>query len=311
MSELLNLLIVHSGMDLNDLLRVIRTAPRRYKVFEIDKRNGEKREIAQPARELKQLQRIMISEILEKLPVHPAAKAYRAKTSILDNARPHGGNSSILKMDFENFFPSIRSDDWLAYCDDLGLLSPDDRLISANILFRQAPLEKLLKLSVGAPSSPILSNILMLRFDEIVVAEAQRRGISYTRYADDLTFSGQRIGMLKDMVKEVERATRKIVRPKLTVNHKKTTFVTTAQRRSVTGVVLANNGDIGIGRDRRRLVSSRVHRAILGQIIGADLRSLAGELAFVNVVEPRFIEWLCAKYGNDAVKRIKRLVVLA
>lgn len=307
MSELVKLLLVESGMDINDLRRIIRTAPRRYKVFEIDKRSGGKREIAQPARELKRLQRILMQHVLAPLPVHTAATAYRKGMSILDNAMPHRSSGPILKMDFRNFFPSIRSEDWLLYCAENGILSIDDRQISAQLLFRQAKYERVLKLSIGAPSSPMLSNILMARFDEAIWIEAERRKIAYTRYADDLTFSGQRAGMLKDMIKEVERAVRRIDRPKLNINAEKTTFVTAATKRAVTGIVLANDGSVGIGRERKRLLSSRVHHAIINKMAREDLQKLAGELAFVNVVEPDFIVWLQNKYGHENIEMIKRL----
>lgn len=310
MSALIDLFIAESGMDLGDLMKVIRTAPRRYKVFKIPKRSGGTRQIAQPARELKILQRILISSVLEKLPIHAAATAYRKGASILDNAAPHAGNGPILKMDFKDFFPSIRREDWLLYCAENGLMSHEDRIISSQVLFRQAKGEMLHKLSVGAPSSPILSNILMVPFDEAITAAASKRKIAYTRYADDLTFSGQRAGMLKDMVKEVERAVRRIERPSLTINRKKTTFVTAANRRSVTGVTLSNDGSVGLGHQRKRLISSRVHHAQNGKLNAEDLRSLAGELAFINVVEPTYLVWLAAKYGNETIQNIKRIAVI-
>ena len=70
----------------------------------------------------------------------------------------------------------------------------------------QAPGDRRLKLAIGAPSSPMLSNIHLKSFDDIVFREARERQIVYTRYADDITFSGQRIGMLKDMIGVVTKA---------------------------------------------------------------------------------------------------------
>jgi RNA-directed DNA polymerase len=308
-SILIDLFVSEIGMSPNDLVQIIRSAPRRYKVYSIPKRTGGEREIAQPARELKQLQYILIDKFLSKLPVHDAAKAYRSGLSILDNAAPHAGKGPLLKLDFKDFFPSIRSGDWIKYCADNELFDETDRTISSLILFRRAKGEQLLKLSVGAPSSPSLSNALMYGFDCIVAQEAGRRRITYTRYADDLTFSGQRAGMLKDMVKVVANALRSLDYPKITLNDNKTAFVTAAVRRSVTGVVLANDGSVGLGRDRRRSISARVHHALYNEISVADIKSLAGELAFVNVVEPSFLVRLKEKYGPDVVARIKRGIV--
>lgn len=310
MSELLRLLALDSGLSVEDVSRIVRTAPSRYKQYEIRKRNGGKREIAQPAREVKMLQRILIARILSDLPVHEAARAYRPGTSIKDNASPHAGSGPILKMDFENFFPSIRAEDWIAYCAKRNLLSEEDRMVTAQVFFRRKKKERIRKLSIGAPSSPALCNILLYEFDRIVTAEATERDIKYTRYADDLTFSGQRIGMLKDMIKVVEKAARQIGSPRLKVHPGKTTFVTARHRRTVTGVTLANDGSLSVGHERKRRISAGVHRASLGQLSAKQMGTLAGELAFVNVVEPQFIDRLRRKYGEQVVKAIQKSVMI-
>lgn len=300
------MLAFESGLSLDDVTRIVRTAPNRYKQYTIPKRTGGRREIAQPAREVKLLQRILIAKLLADLPVHHTAKAYRPGMSIRDNARLHAGAGPILKMDFQNFFPSIRSEDWIAYCIKNDLLTREDRAITAQVFFRRKKTERIHKLSIGAPSSPSLCNILLFEFDEIVHAEAEKRGIRYTRYADDLTFSGQRIGMLKDMVKVVEKTTRQIASPKLRVHPEKTTFITARNRRLVTGVVLSNDGCLSVGRDRKRAMSAGVHRASLGQLSLEQRRRLAGELAFVNVVEPEFLDRLRQKYGQEILTAIKK-----
>ncbi|WP_428685370.1 retron St85 family RNA-directed DNA polymerase [Reyranella sp.] len=306
MSELLRFLSADTGLPVSDLLRIINTAPRRYKIFFIPKRSGGMREIAQPARELKLLQRAVVTRLISQLPVHAAARAYRSGLSIKDNALPHAGGGPILKMDFRDFFPSIKSDDWERYCKKNNLLSIDDLNISSLILFRRVKGKKALRLSIGAPSSPALSNVLMFDFDTRVSAEAERRKINYTRYADDLTFSGQRAGMLRDMVSEVAKAVRQIEFPRLQVNDDKTTFITPSRRRTVTGVTLTNDGNLSLGRDRKRLISSKVHHASLGKLSTEELREAAGQLAFANVVEPEFVARLERRYG-EIVSQIRKV----
>ncbi|WP_298257055.1 retron St85 family RNA-directed DNA polymerase [Bradyrhizobium sp.] len=305
MSKLIELITTETGLTREDVLRLIHTAPKRYKIFHIPKRSGGEREIAQPAREVKLIQRVLLDKILASLPVHDAAVAYRKGRSVATNASHHAGHGPILKMDFKDFFPSIRSEDWLLYCRNADLFGEVDAHLSALILFRRAKREQVLKLSIGAPSSPVLSNILLLPFDTMVALEAVRRGIKYTRYADDLTFSGQRIGMLKDMVDVVEHTVRHMPRPKLSVNSNKTVFVTAKHRRVVTGITLANNGSLSLGRQRKRLLSAAVHRAINGRLSPAELLRLSGDLAFANVAEPDFIVWLQKKYGIEGVQMIK------
>ena len=305
--SILEILLSESGLPRLDLLKIIATAPSRYKVFNIPKRSGGVREIAQPARELKLLQRILVDAVLFNFPVHENAQAYRSGRSILSNATPHAGRMPILKMDFTEFFPRIRSEDWLAFGREQSSLSEEDLRISSNLLFRRRKGESVLRLSIGAPSSPHLSNLLMIKFDEAVSREAAKRNVSYSRYADDLTFSNQRIGFLKDMIDVVKRASRAVPYPHLEVNNDKTVFVTAASNRTVTGLVLANDGTVGLGRERKRQISASVHRFLQGEMSIIDLRKLAGNLAFANSVEPKFIDWLRKKYGEAAVSRIKHM----
>ena len=292
MSRLFTLLSEETGLSSLDLLTIIRTAPGRYKVYTIPKRNGGDREIAQPAREVKILQRVLLLRLLADLPVHEAAIAYRLGRSIRDNADPHKGKGPILKMDFADFFPSIRSEDWERYCERSGILDKSDIDLSSLIFFRRAKGERLLKLSIGAPSSPALSNVLMFDFDTLVADEARRRRIVYTRYADDLTFSGQMIGMLRDMIKVVESTSRKAQLSHLSIHPEKTTFVTAKHRRVVTGIVLTNDGALSMARGRKRTISAQVHHASLGELAGDQLIELAGYLGFANAVEPSFLDRL-------------------
>ena len=117
MSMLLRLLVSETGLSEIDVLRIVRNAPIRYKTYLIPKRGDGFRSISQPARELKALQRVLLQEVLAKLPVHPSATAYREGKSIRDNALAHVGGGPIMKFDFKDFFPSIKARDWRLYCE--------------------------------------------------------------------------------------------------------------------------------------------------------------------------------------------------
>lgn len=301
MGDLLIRIARDTGLSYADVSKIVSTAPRRYKTYMIPKRSGGMREIAQPARELKAIQYSLISDTLSKLPVHECASAYIQGKSIADNARTHAGSTSILKLDFRDFFPSIHAVDWRKYCQKHDIFDADDIIASSLILFRKAKKEKTLKLSIGAPSSPTLSNILLYEFDSYVEVQATRRGIRYSRYADDMTFSGQRIGILRDMLKVVSSSVRETLCPKLTVNPEKTNFVSTKYRRSVTGLVLGNDGEVGIGREKLRLLRARVFNALRGDLGPEEMRSLAGYLAFVKGADPASFEKILSKYGFAAV----------
>jgi RNA-directed DNA polymerase len=102
--ELIRSLSFDLGMLPIQLEQIIRTAPLRYKVFEIPKRDGSPRIVAQPAREVKAIQRWLVKDLSTILPVHSAATAYQKGTSIKINADRHARSNFILKMDFKNFF---------------------------------------------------------------------------------------------------------------------------------------------------------------------------------------------------------------
>ena len=191
MSELTQKLAAASGLREALVVRIMHSAPTRYKDFRVKKRNGDYRVVSQPAREVKALQRAILEIVIDNLPVHPAATAYRTGQSILQNALPHAGHGPILKMDFRDYFPSIRRRDWIAYCNETGCLFGDDIELSASLLFRKTPGRRDLRLAIGAPSSPAVSNALMFRFDSALTERLEMDHVTYTRYADDLTFSAR------------------------------------------------------------------------------------------------------------------------
>ena len=308
MSELIATLVRGTGLPEREIKRIITNAPARYKEYRIRKRQGGWRDIAHPARELKALQRVLEQEYLIQLPVHAAAMAYRRGRSIRDNALMHVENGPILKMDFKDFFPSIRPPDWYAYCDDRGLF-PDtaERHYTANILFFRRKGSGVLRLAIGAPTSPHLSNLLMYQFDALISDMVADDYVTYTRYADDLTFSAKRTGYLVRVEAAVRQAIRAISWPKLAINEEKTVLATTKYHRQVTGLVLTNSQTVSLGRDRKRIIRATLHRYALGQLPADAAIKLAGNLAFVNAVEPEFLARLERKYGADVLGTLKRI----
>jgi RNA-directed DNA polymerase len=95
-----------------------RGASHAYKSYPIRKRNGDTRTIHHPSKQLKSMQRWLLSYVIEKLPVHAAATAYRKQRSIFDNARVHARNKFLLRMDCRQFFPSITEADLMLYIRD-------------------------------------------------------------------------------------------------------------------------------------------------------------------------------------------------
>jgi RNA-directed DNA polymerase len=311
MSEIVRLLSVETGLPDVMVRKIMASAPVRYKEYLIPKRSGGMRQIAQPAREVKLIQRAFVSTFLTSLPIHQSATAYRAGLSIRDNATPHIGHGPILKLDLRNFFPSIRSQDWVSYCRDSGCLrSEEDVHLTASLLFHRQSGYRLLRLAIGAPSSPILSNILMFDFDTRITELVAKDRVIYTRYADDLTFSAPRAGFLNGVIRVVARTIRALKYPKLEINSEKTTLTTSKYRRTVTGLTITTDDRVTIGRESKRRLHAAVHQALHSRLDSDELQKLAGTLAYVNSVEPEFLAGLRRRYGNDIIIFIQRQVIL-
>lgn len=305
MSELIATLSALTGLSERDVWQIASSAPRRYKTYPIPKRDGGERWIAQPAREVKLLQRKLLQHYLMELPVHPAATAYERGTSIRHNAAAHVPSGAILKMDFRDFFPSLRQADWTLYATERSLFeTPDDIEMSGRILFHRRSSSSTLRLAIGAPSSPHVSNLLMYEFDRQVTEAVSKDTITYTRYADDMTFSAARTGYLTGVQKKLRRIISNMNNPKLSINDDKTVTATKKYKREVTGLILTNDDRISIGHGRKKSIRAAVHHALTGKLDAEAMSRLRGLLSFVCDVEPEFILRLELKYGKGEIDSI-------
>ena len=290
------------------LLKYIKTAPYRYKEYTIPKRSGKGvRVIAQPASVLKTMQRMVRDKFLLELPVHDCAMAYREGLGIKDNAQAHLGNEYLLKMDFSDFFPSIVPADLEAHMEKwLPSLSRSEYYYLGKIFFWSRKYSNFIRLSIGAPSSPFISNTLMYEFDCILAEHCKATGIIYTRYADDLTFTTDVKGALFDLPAMVEDICRKVAYPRLSVNKEKTVFSSKKNNRHVTGLVLANDGSVSLGRQRKRYIRSLVHRFTLNQLEYDEVLMLRGLVSFARHIEPEFYASMERKYGVENFVRLDK-----
>lgn len=294
-----------TGLSSGDIERVIRTAPARYKTYPIEKRSGGVRIIAQPSRELKVIQNYILKEKLKDFPVHNCAMAYEKGRNIFDNATSHVGSRVLMKLDFKDFFPSIKVKDWERFiaASSVDTISPTEVYLYSKVLFwgekRRSSVPKCL--SIGAPTSPKVSNILLYDFDTAMSGKARSLNLSYTRYADDITISGETVEQILLLEREAKQILRKMAHPKLTFNEEKRGIYAKGRRQMVTGLIVTPQAVISIGRERKRQISSLLHRSSLGQLDNDRRSLLKGLLGFCVANEPEFIGRLRRKYGNGAV----------
>ncbi|WP_159281980.1 retron St85 family RNA-directed DNA polymerase [Rahnella variigena] len=285
------------------------TMPRRYKQFYIKKRNGEDRLIAQPAKTVKNLQLTVVGLLRDELRIHPAAMAYVKGRSIKDNAQKHVHNQFLLKMDFKNFFLSIKPAMFLMCLKKQGVnLDERDEHVISNIFFWKLRRNSTLRLSIGAPSSPFVSNVVMYYFDEAVESLCRMLGVVYTRYADDLTFSTNKKNVLFELPSVVKNVLNDVGLKAIKVNKDKTVFSSKKFNRHVTGVTLNNSGELSLGRERKRTISAMIHHHKLGLLNNEDVTKLKGYLGFAKYVEPLFLTRMERKYGEQLISQIQKFI---
>lgn len=297
MSEMVQRIKRHFAFSDGEFIKYVNTAPYRYKTYYIPKRTGGFREISQPSKDLKSVQRFVLSQfILPKIELHECATAYREKRNISDNARPHLQNEFLLKMDFENFFPSIRSADFIRYAVTRSVVETvNEAAMLARIFFKSSDGE--LRLTIGSPGSPAISNALLMPFDQEVATLCDTSGISYTRYSDDLTFSSSAKDVLFGIPAKVEVILERMSSPKLAINATKTKFSSKKFNRHVTGITITNEGQMSLGRKTKRRVRSEVFNAPIAE--PKEVQRLRGYLSYAKQIEPDFVSKLWHKYPEQ------------
>lgn len=230
---------------------------RHYRYQWVIKRGGNCRLIESPKPTLKEIQRRLLRELLNEIPVHSAAHGFRAGRSVQSFVQPHIGQTFVLKMDLKDFFPSIRPMRLTGLLMSLGYPENVARIITGlcsncvpadawnNYPRREAweemrRSEQLLRqphFPQGAPTSPAIANICAYRLDCRLTGLAQAAGANYTRYSDDLVFSGG-----PDFKRQADRFHIRVAAiacsEGFTVNHHKTRMMSQSLRQQAAGVVL-------------------------------------------------------------------------
>ena len=288
-SKLLELLCDEFPFTQYEAWDIIRSAPKRYQVHTITKRNGRgTRLIAQPTSELKAIQRWIVEKYIKHLPVHDSAMAYRKNKNIAHHARIHVESKYLLKIDFKDFFPSIKSRDFTRHI--VNHLKIESRLATelSYLLFRRDE-KRRLTLSIGAPSSPAISNTLLYEFDLKLFDYCRERNIRYSRYADDLALSTNQPHILDDAYEFIKSLLKEIRYPRITINLEKTVFTSRKFQRKLTGLVLSSEGKVSLGREKKRLIRSMANHFKKGVLDPKLIGRLKGFLAFALSVEPDFV----------------------
>ncbi|HMG52336.1 MAG TPA: reverse transcriptase family protein, partial [Kofleriaceae bacterium] len=286
-----------------------------YHRWSVPKRDGSPRLISAPKPELKAVQRWIMREVTEHLPLHGAAHGFVVGRSIVTNARVHAGARVVVKLDIRGFYPTVtmRRVKGLLRRAGLGeqvatvmaLLateSPREAVVTHGKTYHVATGPR--SLPQGAPTSPSITNALCLRLDCRLSGLARVLGCRYTRYADDLTFSWH--GGAASQVGALLRGVGAIVRAEgFELHAKKTRVMRVGARQKVTGLVVNQAPDdrpvARVPRTTQRALRAAIRNRELGRPgKGETLEQLKGMAAFVMMTDP--------VRGRAFMERVDRLI---
>ncbi len=271
------------GVDYKDMAFYFTSAAGRYRQFHIPKRLGGRREINVPSPLLLAIQQWILKNVLYKLPFSDAAHGGVPGRSIISNASLHLGARSVLKMDLQRFFDTVLLPRGVAIFEAAGY-SPHLSRSLALLCFESG------RLPQGGATSPALANLAAISLDGRLDALAKKFGLTYSRYVDDMTFSGRSIGVrfTKIVAEIVDNAG-------FVINPEKTHLMRGSSPKFVTG--LAVGGDrLRVPRRFKRDVRNRAFQLLkrgvelhLDAMKSSDplvLERLTGQLAFWLQAEP-------------------------
>jgi RNA-directed DNA polymerase len=298
-----------------------------YVRFTIPKKTGGVRVISAPLPRLKAAQHWVLEHILNLIPTHEAAHGFMSGRSIVSNAQPHVGAKVVINMDLKDFFPSVH---WKRVKGLFSKMGYPEAVSTILSLLCTEPEREEVELDgqryyvsqgarwlpQGAPTSPALTNLLCRKLDRRLSGLAKALGFTYTRYADDLTFSGTsdeanaHVGWLLKSVHAVVDAEGFVVHPQ------KTRVMRAGRHQEVTGLVV--NERVGVPREVLRRFRATLHQVehkgpqgLHWQGNADVMASLRGFADFVSMVDPtkgdalrRRVEEVAATRGLSTRKRV-------
>ena len=303
-----------------------------YHPVPLRKRNGGVRFLQVPARHLKQVQRKLLP-YFQYAEISTCAAAYVKGKAILDYAQQHTGSKLIVKLDIEDFFGSTdfpkifrAVDNALKRSPEFGSQSFDSsgkQYYNSKISWFIASLCTLDGvLPQGAPTSPVLSNMALYPLDQIINTYCIKRGIKYSRYSDDMTFSGNfNPAGLIDFVRNL------LLNNGYFLNESKTVIAGSGRQQKITGVVV--NQKPQAERNYRRKIRQDIY--FIGKfgleehlrnkgfflqeepdavrmVMVKEMQKLIGRIAFVLQIDPYNKEFL--EYKEVCIHLLNQLPVI-
>lgn len=279
------------GFNMQVLDNYVTYADSFYKTFYISKKNKtKKRQIDCPSKELKSIQRWILSNYFNDIPISDRANGFVKGRGIKRNAQFHLNRSFILSIDIKDFFPSISQKQvYEALVKNLGENELNLKLAKLCTFKRHLP--------QGAPTSPALSNIVFKDIDDEITNFCKKKLVVYSRYADDLVFSCD----TKITLVEIYSFVNSLLRTNsFNINKIKTKYFSGKGRMVITGINI-NEGRLSVKQEIKRNLRSNIYNLIIKKDTQINKNSVAGYLSFIRDIEPEYYHKM-----KEYIKRLKQ-----
>lgn len=247
----------------------------KYVEFKIPKKTGGERTINAPDRYLLKIQRRINLILYLLFKPTDQSHGFLLGRSIKTNAIPHQKKKYVLNMDIQDFFPSVS---FFRVRAVLQIKPIEINKPLAHIIGNFCALEG--KLPQGAPTSPVITNIICQKLDRKLNSYCQKMGINYTRYADDLTFSSDNNLFNEEFQNKIKEI---ILQEGFAIKDKKTRLRKPNMRQEVTGLVV--NEKVNVTRDYIRNLRAMIHNLKNGKPMPSNIQYvISGKLLFLKMI---------------------------
>jgi hypothetical protein len=277
---LLKDLLEKSGLSAERIKEIVADTSKEYRIYYINKKNGGRRTIFAPSKDLLALQRAVLPLVKAPPFSEKYAAAYESGASVKKNAARHMRGGHILHMDIKSFFPSINREIFTR---------------TYSKYFEENDLETLWKIvsvkggvPIGAPTSPFIANRVLFGADKKLSKLFLFKRYKYSRYADDLIFSFSK----RQNPEFIKKAEAVIEGAGFRINKKKTYFM--SYRREVTGVIINDEHKLSVGTSYKKALKSQIYNLLTKNQGKRDF--VRGRYAYLKHIEPLYAEIVKRKY---------------
>lgn len=290
-----------------------------YYRFDIPKKSGGTRHIAAPKTHLKAAQRQILEHILQKVEISDLSHGFIKSRSVLTSAKAHSTSPDLLiNIDLENFFPTITFERVRGLYQSFGYSGYIASLLAMICTYcERMPLEikgeiKYIKTSdrilpQGSPASPMITNIICRNIDKRINGLCEKLGVTYTRYADDMSFSYTgntdefAIGSFLNSINKIIEA------EGFHMKKEKTHILRKSNRQYITGIVI-NNEEIGVPKKWVKILKASIHnaqklKASGGSVSNKTIYEISGKIAWLKSVNAKRYQ----KIINEGTEFLKSL----